>query len=250
MKSTNVFLCLAMLSVIGASCKKHDDAASTSYNIRMTDAPAPYSAVYIDLQSIELTGTNGLTVLNVNKGIYNLLDFSNGMDTLIASGTMDVTTVQQVRLILGPNNSVVADGVSHPLSVPSAEQSGLKLQVHNVLQSGVQYSVLLDFDANQSIILEGNGNYKLKPVIRTIETAVSGAISGKISAVGTLASVTATSDVSYSTSVMANGDFLLRGVPAGTYTLTLTPALPFGVVTKTNITVTTGITTNVGTIVL
>jgi hypothetical protein len=32
------------------------------------------------------------------------------------------------------------------------------------------YHVLLDFD-NKSIVKLGNGGYKLKPVIRTVETA-------------------------------------------------------------------------------
>jgi hypothetical protein len=34
------------------------------------------------------------------------------------------------------------------------------------------YHVLLDFDANKSIVKLGNGGYKLKPVIRTVETAM------------------------------------------------------------------------------
>jgi hypothetical protein len=34
-----------------------------------------------------------------------------------------------------------------------------------------------DFD-NKSIVKLGNGGYKLKPVIRTVETAISGAIKG------------------------------------------------------------------------
>jgi hypothetical protein len=41
---------------------------------------------------------------------------------------------------------------------------------------GIMYHVLLDFDANKSIVKLGNGGYKLKPVIRTVESAISGAI--------------------------------------------------------------------------
>jgi hypothetical protein len=57
------------------------------------------------------------------------------------------------------------------IEYPSAEQSGLKLQVNQTLQEGIMYHVLLDFDANKSIVKLGNGGYKLKPVIRTVETA-------------------------------------------------------------------------------
>jgi len=236
-----------MLGLGVSSCEKDDTTSNYPYSIRMTDAPAPYEAVFIDLKGIEITGNNGTQVLmNVNTGIYNLLDFANGADTLISSGTLDDATVQQIRLILGSNNSVVIDGVSHPLTTPSAEQSGLKLQVHKTLQAGVQYNILLDFDANASIIVKGNGSYSLKPVIRTIEVAINGSIKGKITPIGTTAFVTATSDISYSSNVTAAGDFLIMGLPAGTYSVTVTPALPFIPVTLNDIVVTKGVSTNLG----
>jgi len=252
MKKINVILSIFLLGLVMLTinaCKKDSVTSTSPYNIRMTDAPGPYTAVYIDLQGVEITGTDGPAgLLNVNAGIYNLLDFSNGVDTMIATGTLEVTTVNQIRLILGTNNSVVVNGVSHPLSTPSADQSGLKLQVHQILEAGVLYSVLLDFDANKSIVAEGNGGYKLKPVIRTVETALSGALKGKISPAGTLAYVTATSDISYSSNVTETGDFMLIGLPQGTYTLTVTPALPLNPITQSNVVITTGVTTNLGTI--
>lgn len=239
---------IIMLGFTISSCKKDATTSNYPYNVRMTDASGPYDAVNIDLQGVEITGNNGKAVmLNVNSGIYNLLNFTNGADTLISYGNLEVATVQQIRLILGSNNTVVINGVSYPLSTPSADQSGLKLQVHQTLQEGVQYSVLLDFDANQSIVDLGDGNYKLKPVIRTIETAINGAIKGKITPAGISASVTATNaTISYSSNVTATGDFLIMGIPAGTYTFTVTPALPLIPVIQNNVVVTTGSVTNVG----
>jgi hypothetical protein len=251
MKIIIVILCISVFGFTMTSCKKDAAKSSYPYAVRMTDVPGPYNAVYIDLQGVEITGNNGQAVLmNVNKGIYNLLNFSNGKDTLIASGSLEVSTVQQIRLILGSNNSVLVNNVSYPLSTPSADQTGLKLQVQQTLQAGVLYSVLLDFDANKSIVDQGNGTYKLKPVIRTIEAAISGAIRGKISPSGTLAIVTATSNtnLTYSTNVTTTGDFLFMGLPAGTYSITVTPALPLNPITQSNITVTTGVTTIIGTI--
>lgn len=94
----------------------------------------------------------------------------------------------------------------------------------------------------------GNGGYQLKPVIRTIEKAISGSIKGKITSVGTMAVVSATSStaVSYTSNVNENGDFLIMGLPPGTYTITITPTLPLLPVTKTNVMVTAGITTDIG----
>jgi hypothetical protein len=231
------------------SCKKENTKNSYPYAVRMTDVPGPYNAVNIDLQGVAITGNDGKEVtMNVHAGIYNLLNFSNGIDTLIASGSLEVATVQQIRLILGTNNTVVVNNVSYPLSTPSADQSGLKLQVHQTLQAGVLYSVLLDFDANKSIVETGNNTYKLKPVIRTIETAISGSIKGKITPAGTSAFVTATSstNLTYSSNVSATGDFIVMGLPAGIYSITITPASPLLPITINNITVTTGVTTNAG----
>ena len=114
------------------------------------------------------------------------------------------------------------------------------------------YTVLLDFDANKSVVKLGNGGYQLKPVIRTIEKAISGSIKGKITPIGTMAVVEATSStaVSYTSNVNENGDFLVMGLPPGTYTITITPALPLLPVTKTEIVVTAGLTTDIGSFII
>jgi hypothetical protein len=239
-----------MISLSLLSCKKTDNNSTKStLSVKMTDAPGPYNAVYIDLQGVEVIGTNNNAVLlNVNNRIYNLLNFANGNDTLIGTGTLDVGTVEQVRLILGPNSTVVVNNVSYPLSTPSADQTGLKLQVHQTLVGGIAYSILLDFDANQSIVDLGNGTYKLKPVIRTIDAAISGTIKGTIAPIETLVTVTATSGlVSYSANVNATGNFLFMGLSAGTYSVTATPLLPKVAVVKTSVVVATGIVTDAGT---
>ena len=69
-----------------------------------------------------------------------------------------------------------------------------------------------------------------------------------VSPAGLIASVTATSSagVAYSSAVAANGSFLIAGLPSGTYSVTITPALPHVPVTINNVTVTTGVVTQVG----
>lgn len=253
MKKISFVLSIIMIGLLMNSCS---DESEKSYPvaIKMTDAPGPYDAVLIDLQGVEITGSGGETVtLNAKKGVYDLLELSNGVSTLIATDTLATSKIEQIRLILGTNNTIVLGGVSYPLSTPSADQSGLKLQVHQTLQQGIMYEILLDFDANKSIVTTGNGTYKLKPVIRTIQSAVSGSIKGKISPIG-LATVTAVSvtdaTLSFSSNVNAEGSFMVMGLPPGTYSLTITPALPLLPVIKSNVIVTAGITTDVGTTIL
>ena len=253
MKKIKIILSFIMLGLIINSCNNDDTNASYPYSVRLTDAPGPYDEVNVDIQGVEVIGEDGKTVaLNVKKGIFNLLEFSNGVDTLLATDSLEISSVKQIRLILGANNTVVLDGVSYPLRTPSAEQSGLKLKVNQTLQEGILYTVLLDFDANKSVVKLGNGEYQLKPVIRTIEKAISGSIKGKITPIGKMAVVEATSAtaVSYTSNVNENGDFLVMGLSPGTYTITITPALPSLPVTKTNIVVTAGITTDIGAFII
>lgn len=268
MKTINYLMPALIMGIMLTSCKKIEEftnskssktqstggsnSQTASYSIRMTDAPGPYSEVNIDLIGVRVLCEDGTdTMMSVNAGIYNLLDFANGLDTVIAKSIFDTCTITQIRLILGPNNTVVIDSVSYPLSTPSAQQSGLKIQIHQVLAAGTNVSTLLDFDANQSIIKQGNGTYKLKPVIRVVDSTSSGVIKGVITPKGVAATVTATSGSnSYSTVVNTNGQFTLKGVPAGTYDVTITPAAPYLPVTITGVIVNKGRPINLGTISL
>lgn len=240
---------ISMIMIIPACNKDKNDKSHLS--VRITDAPASYDAVMIDIQGVEVTGSDGSVVLlNANAGIYNLLNFTGGIDTLIASSDINAGTVSQIRLILGTNNTVVVNNVVYPLSTPSALQPGLKLQVHQTFEAGVSYSILLDFDANQSIVVKGNGEYQLKPVIRIVDVALSGSIKGSITPIGLMAVITATSnDTTYSTVTNASGYFLIAGLPAGSYSITITPELPLLPVTLIRKVVVLGAATNLGVIV-
>lgn len=234
------------------SCNS-DSNGTYAYSVRMTDAPGPYEEVNIDLQAVEVTGNDGQTVLlNTTAGIYNLLEFSNGLDTLIATSELSDANVSQIRLILGSNNTLVVGGVSYPLSTPSAEQSGLKLQVHQTLLADIQNEILLDFDANASIVENGDGTYKLKPVVRTIVTAITGNIKGSITPIGTSAVVTATSvDMTeYSSNVNEFGQFQISGLLPGSYTFTITPSSPLLAVSQPDVVVVAGANTSLGVIAL
>jgi hypothetical protein len=246
MKTIRKITLFAAALLLLTACNKDEDMTSqstTPVKVRITDAPGNFQQVNVDITGVEFKVNSGTTVnLNVSTGIYNLLDFVNGLDTLIASADVPSGELSQVRLILGVNNSVMVDSVVYPLSTPSAMQSGLKLNVHTTLTPGVLYELLLDFDANQSIVLSGNGEYQLKPVIRVISTATSGSIHGSIATTLALpATISATDGVNtYTTVTDASGNFLLRGLPAGTYTVTITPEAPYLPVTIANVSITVG----------
>ena len=243
---------VGLLMIQFSSCTTDDKTDKASLSVQLTDAPANYDAVMIDVQGVEIIGEGETGVmLNTTSGIYDLLELSNGLTTLIATGDLEPGTVSQIRLILGSNNTVTVDNVVYPLSTPSAMQSGLKLQIHETFEAGVSYSILLDFDASQSIVLNGNNEYQLKPVIRTIDAAISGSIKGSITPVGEFATVTATSNgVSYSSITNASGNFMIAGLPVGVYEITISPDLPYLPITIGGKAVTLGVTTDLGITIL
>lgn len=166
------FLSVLLLSssLFILSCNKEETSASSTLKIRMTDAPTAMEEVNIDLESVQVkfhddsTSSSGWQTLQTNAGIYNLLDFQNGVDTLIATGTNLTGTVKEIRLIVGDSNTVKVNGVVHPLTIPSGAESGLKIKVSKKLQATLE-TLLIDFDAALSVKQEQNG-YKLRPVVK------------------------------------------------------------------------------------
>jgi len=250
MKTLIKFIGIGLIVIMG-SCKDDKQSSGTSYmNLRMTDAPGNFTAVNIDLKAVEVTGGGSDAVsINVTPGIYNLIDLSNGKTVLIATAALEPGRLEQIRLILGDNNSVTVDGNTYPLSTPSAQQSGLKLQVHKDLAAGVTYNMLLDFDANESIVQQGNGSYSLKPVVRVVDFAASGSVKGLVIPEGPIVKVAATSKgMTYTTNTNAKGEFKLVGIPEGTYTVVFYPPDPLITISRRDVVVKTGEVTDIGTV--
>lgn len=224
------------------SCNDDDSTSGSgdySYKIRMTDAPGPYSAVNVDIQNVAVIDGNGNTVmLDADTGVHNLLDLSNGADILLASRNLEDNEVSKIKITLGNNNSVVVDGQTYPLTLSAADEAGLTINVNQTLQADANNEILIDFDANSSVVATGATTYKIDPVITRIDASVTGSISGDTNNTS-LAVVTAVSasNAYYNTSINANGNFKLRGLPPGTYTLVITPVLPLLPSTQSNIVV-------------
>jgi hypothetical protein len=167
-----ILLAAGILVIIG--CKKEDKKGQLI--VKMTDAPANYTAVNIAIKGIHIhhsdssKGNGGWTALGTRAGIYNLLELQNGVSVLLANNyDFPVGKINQLRLILGDSNTVVIDSVNtYPLRTPSAKQSGLKVSVNATIKSTGKTEILFDFDAQASIHEQGNGQFMLKPVIKVV----------------------------------------------------------------------------------
>ena len=150
------------------ACKK--ESGSTNLKVKLTDAPAAYDEVNVDIREVNIKMDDDSTSwisLPTTSGIYNLLDYQNGVDTLIAETIVTGKTIKEVRLVLGTENSIKIGTETYPITIPSGSESGLKIKMNKSLKEGVDY-LSLDFDAALSVSEESSG-YKLRPVIKILQ---------------------------------------------------------------------------------
>lgn len=163
----NILFLATLFVFIFFACKK-DGNTTTDLRIHLTDAPYDASEVNVDIKQVRVNlrdDSSGWIDLETNAGIYNLLDFQNGIDTVISQAIVPTGTVKEIRFVLGTENSIKINSDVYPLTIPSGYESGLKIKVNKKLSAGLD-SLVIDFDAALSIFQEGTGDYKLKPVLK------------------------------------------------------------------------------------
>lgn len=239
------------------SCQPEVGNRNARLEIWLTDGPGDFEEVNIDVQGVEIHSSEndeskGWIALNTEAGVYDVLKLTNGEDTLLSSLELPAGRISQIRLQLGEHNSVKVDGNEFDLTIPSGTQSGLKLQVHEELAEGITYKITLDFDAARSVVQTGAGAYLLKPVIRLISEAERGAIKGVVDPVESTPAIYAISgeDTLGTTYPNENGAFLLRGIPAGSYSVTFEPNENYIDHLVENVVVETGVVTDMQTVTL
>jgi hypothetical protein len=263
------FFAISLMGLVFLGCDSNNEASGTSrVTVRMVDAPGDYDEVNVEVLDVLIkdnsdTGDQDWISIGddqqVGEGkIYNLLDLTGGVNILLADNLVSSGKLGQIRLLLGDENSLMLKGATTtiPLKTPSAQQSGLKLKVNQTLEEGKTYEFLLDFDVEHSIVKAGNsGIYNLHPVIRVTTKENTGGIEGMVISPSpfpvdftVLVSVAVEGGVVTTFMNLETGAFLLNGVPAGTYTVTLDPGTTavYAVKTIENVVVVNESITDVG----
>lgn len=178
MKTLKITLILIVTLLLGfTGCRKNEMGGRMLVN--MTDAPADYQNVFIDLQKVMVHYQNApeskWVELRSKPGVYDLLALRNNVTAVIADDEgLPLGKISQMRLELGNNNSIVTlEGAKHLLKIPSSETSGLKINVHQKTYVNKTVTITLDFDALASVKINGNGDYFLSPVITVKEITVN-----------------------------------------------------------------------------
>lgn len=237
----SVFILLAG-SAFFYSCQKEGNSEPLqnlnkphAFTIYFTDHQTPvFDSVFIDLQRLDIKleddtlPNDGWVNVRIRSGIYNVLRFRNGIDTLFASGTLPNARLKKIRLTLGSGNSVMKDGQTFPLRVKDEDrQVEVNLENGNFeITPAGQVLFWIDFDAGNSIQVDnsGSGNnngYRLKSHIRIFTRSHSGRIEGRVlpRAADAIVKAVIGSDTATAVPDDDDGEFKIVGLNAGTYKL-------------------------------
>ncbi|HKJ30938.1 MAG TPA: DUF4382 domain-containing protein [Balneolales bacterium] len=254
---------LALLVTAGLlslqACNKSSNAnSSANVQVHMTDSPANFDALIINITRIEAhtsgAGANsGWHVISDTPVKVNIMNLTNGKTQLIANNQLKADNYDAIRLVLGTGNKVVIGGQTEALTIPSSAQSGIKINTNMNLSSGQSTNILLDFNASASLNITGNLNYILKPVISVVNYKEEGNIDGTIMPVKAHAALVASSseDTTATYADTTSGKFKLVGLKAGTYNVHVySNSKAYNDTTLTNVKVNANANTNLGSITL
>jgi hypothetical protein len=274
-------ICIAtVLSVVSTGCEKNTDdpGGYQGVNLFLTDDPSfEFDNIFIDIQKVEIKAeddheaehhggdsnksgadddnggsSGGWMTLNSKPGVYDILTFRNGLDTMFSSGSFQsAQALKKVRLTLGNNNKVVLNGVTSPVTLKN-RQVVINLEEGMVeLKPGGSVNIWLDFDAGRSIKVHGN-EFELEPGMKAYTKNKAGTIEGRVTPANAKAMVMAISGNDTATAKPGNeGEFKIQGLKAGTYKLLVHPtANNYLDATLSNIAVNVNEDTHTGTITL
>jgi len=174
----------------GGSDGSGSSGTSGTLSVAITDAkpklPEDIEHVYVTFDEVQVHKAGGdwvsLPVVAPAPHRIDLFQFRNGNTTeLVPPVKLESGKYTQIRIIVSDAWFVTAQGEKYDLQVPSGKlrtDKNFDFEVHG----GGAVDLVVDFDLSQSIVAQGNGIYKLKPVLHLVDTLEAATIRGTIPA--------------------------------------------------------------------
>ena len=230
------------IAILIASCKKETSISQTITNtvpsgqnqlsVFLTDDQSLiFDSIFIDIQMLEVkvekqNGTEHWDTLNIRPGIYNILHFRNGVDTLFATGFIAGGEIKKIRITLGTRNSVVLKGVTFLLALHNNEKQVIINIPNTDMLDPIHFRLWLDFDGHGSVIEMHHNQFELNPRINSFSKGHSQELEGKVKPED--AQPVVVSVINGTDTVKAitehNGEFKIRGINATTVNVFIHPS--------------------------
>jgi hypothetical protein len=225
------------------SCNNDDSDNTARVQLKLVDEPGDYLEVNVEIIDIQYNSSEseeGWTSFDIENPIsVDLTELIAGNSLLLVDQIIPSGMLKQIRLVLSDNNTLVIEaeggeaGEPIHLDTPSAQQSGLKLNLNEELIGGFSYTFILDWVVQESVVEAGNsGMYNLKPVIKVNAEVNSGSISGVVIetidevpvAIENVTVEVYTQDDVLVTDTLTDesGNFLFQGLGEGSYKIKIT----------------------------
>ncbi len=256
MKKTHSTLPLILLfigfAISFTACDKSDVPKTDTFQLFLTDGPGDFQKVNIDIQKVEIKVDNDSMHKNDDRfgandndnddhlknkdefgewidlkftpGIIDVLSLRNGVETKLGEAEIAKGTVRKVRITLGSNNSVIKDSVTYRLGLINPTNNYLYVKLfneHKQKASSNSTKAWIDFDIAKSIV-EVNGAFFLKPVLRPFCEINFAAAQGKVLPMGIKATISFSDGAGFNAVALPapSGEFKIRGLKEGNYTIT------------------------------
>ncbi|MHB1022045.1 MAG: DUF4382 domain-containing protein [Acidobacteriaceae bacterium] len=257
-----------------ATCMAPDGPFAHVY-VTVTDVKASVNATAPDNDPSFVDLTPGLSSQPKQIDLLGQANNQCFLATLGATQQLQPGNYQQIRLILADNSVSVAnnacngsancvvlnDGSVHTLQLSSESKTGIKIPSGQIANGGFNIAagqtkdLDIDFNTCVSIVQEGNGQYRLKPVLHAgevtttsssingtvVDSATGNPISGKILVALEQKDVNGIDRVFMNTLTDASGAFVFCPLPTGSYDVVIVGESTAGVVYAP--TVITGVST-------
>lgn len=219
------------------SCKKEDEDGdrTKTMTVRMTDSPGDYSELNVEIASVEAYHENkGWIMLNNEAQVITVTDLTNGNEVeLVNEARISTGNYTKLRLNFGDDNTLkinTQSSITSPIVavevdlelMASSSQKSIEMEINQTVDRNNGANILIDFDVANSISQNASLNYQLNPKVTVVSNEKTG-IRGNISNSEHAAVILQGNGNSYSTYSSSNGDFLIRGVASGMYTLKIQP---------------------------
>lgn len=240
----------------------------------------PFSHVYVTITDVKAhvsatAGDNDAGWVDLTPALakapqqVDLLGLANNQCFLATLGDaqqLQPGNYQQIRVILADNSTaaqiknnacqgsancvVTSDGAVSPLELSSESKTGLKIPSGQIANGGFNIAagqtkdLDIDFNTCVSIVRQGNGKYRLKPVLHAgevsttsssingtvVDSATGKQIDGQVIVALEQKDATGVDRIFMSTLTNASGQFVFCPLPTGTYDVVIVGVSSVGVV--------------------
>ncbi len=192
-----------------AGCGDSSTTGTGKLTLQITDAPVDTAEhVYVQFSGLEIQSAGGMrttlyycqdamtpatTIVSTTacstpaapKQI-DLLALTGGQAEVLLNGfILPAGYYSWIRLMVDTagildSYIVLLGGAEFELTVPSGDETGLKLNRGIVVPSGGSANFTIDFDLRKSVHVAGTGEYMLRPTLRLVDNSLVGAIAGTV----------------------------------------------------------------------